>query len=164
MTEKRFRISQGYTDRFCHDWQNNQLLNFRETIELLNEQHETIQRLNQNIDELLSVNVEKELFEENEQLKQAYTQLKHRHSLLHDVCIDAECDRDSYRKDIVSLEEENEQLKKQREELFIRERDTKNDWRELKQENKQLKHSIKCLEADKMELQQYIKRMQGDVE
>lgn len=38
MTEnKRFRISQGYTDRFCHDWQNNQLLNFRETVELLNE-------------------------------------------------------------------------------------------------------------------------------
>ena len=37
MTEKRFRISQGYTDRFCHDWQNNQLLNFRETVDLLNE-------------------------------------------------------------------------------------------------------------------------------
>ena len=32
------------------------------------------------------------------------------------------------------------------------------------EENEQLKHSIKCLEADKMELQQYIKRMQGDVE
>ena len=40
MTAKRFRISQGYTDRFCHDWQNNQLLNFRETVELLNELHE----------------------------------------------------------------------------------------------------------------------------
>ena len=39
-TTKRFRISQGYTDRFCHDWQNNQLLNFRETVELLNELHE----------------------------------------------------------------------------------------------------------------------------
>lgn len=38
MTEnKRFRISQGYTDRVCYDWQNNQLLNFRETVELLNE-------------------------------------------------------------------------------------------------------------------------------
>ena len=37
------------------------------------------------------------------------------------------------------LYKENEQLRKQREELFIRERDTKNDWRELKQENKQLK-------------------------
>ena len=35
---------------------------------------------------------------------------------------------------------------------------------ELAEENEQLKHSIKCLEADKMELQQYIKRMQGDVE
>lgn len=34
----------------------------------------------------------------------------------------------------------------------------------LSDENEQLKYSIKCLEADKMELQQYIKRMQGDVE
>ena len=50
------------------------------------------------------------LYEENERLKQAYAQLKHRHSLLHDVCI-AECDRDSYRKDIASLEKENEQLR-----------------------------------------------------
>ena len=80
-------------------------------MDLLNEQHETIQRLKQNIDELLSVNVEEELLKENEQLKKAYAQLKHRHSLLHDVCIDAECDRDSYRKDIASLEKENEQLK-----------------------------------------------------
>ena len=37
--------------------------------ELLNEQHETIQRLKGNIDELLSVDIEKELLEENEQLK-----------------------------------------------------------------------------------------------
>lgn len=51
-----------------------------------------------------------ELLNENEQLKQAYTQLKHRHSLLHDVCIDAECDRDSYCKDVVSLEKENKRL------------------------------------------------------
>ena len=36
--------------------------------------------------------------------------------------------------------------------------------KEIREENEQLKHSIKCLEADKMELQQYIKRMQGDVE
>ena len=64
---------------------------------LLNEQHETIQRLKQNITELLSVDIEEELLKENEQLKKAYAQLKHRHSLLHDVCIDAECDRDSYR-------------------------------------------------------------------
>ena len=57
------------------------------------------------------VNELNRLNEENEQLKQAYTQLKHRHSLLHDECIDAECDRDRYRKDISSLEKENEQLK-----------------------------------------------------
>lgn len=58
-----------------------------------------------------------ELADENEQLKQAYAQLKHRHaqlkhrhSLLYDVCIDAECDRDSYCKDVVSLEKENKRL------------------------------------------------------
>ena len=79
--------------------------------DLLNMQHETIERLKVNIDELLSVDIEEELLKENEQLKKAYAQLKHRHSLLHDVCIDAECDRDSYRKDIASLEKENEQLK-----------------------------------------------------
>lgn len=42
-----------------------------------------------------------------------------------------------------TLYEENKQLKKDREELFIRERDTKNDWRELKQENEQLKKELK---------------------
>ena len=36
---------------------------------LLNEQHETIQRLQENINELLSVSVEEELLKENEQLK-----------------------------------------------------------------------------------------------
>ena len=36
---------------------------------LLNEQHETIHRLKQNIDELLSVDIEEELLKENEQLK-----------------------------------------------------------------------------------------------
>ena len=55
MTEKRFRISQGYTDRVCYDWQNNQLLNFRETVELLNE-----------------------LLEENEQLKKENYELHKR--------------------------------------------------------------------------------------
>lgn len=36
---------------------------------VLNEQHETIQRLKQNIDELMSVDVEEDLLKENEQLK-----------------------------------------------------------------------------------------------
>ena len=45
-----------------------------------------------------------------------------------------------------NLERENEQLKQQREELFIRERDTKNEWRELKQENEQLKQEIETLQ------------------
>lgn len=44
------------------------------------------------------------------------------------------------------LHEENEKLKKQREELFIRERDTKNRWRELKQENESLKEENKFLQ------------------
>lgn len=52
-----------------------------------------------------------DLNDENEGLKQSYIQLKHRHSLLHDVCVDAECDRDSYHKDVLSLEKENDELK-----------------------------------------------------
>ena len=51
------------------------------------------------------------LKEENKELKRSYTQLRHRHSLLHDVCLDAECERDSLKKDVESLEKENEQLK-----------------------------------------------------
>ena len=45
-------------------------------------------------------------------------------------------------KRVMELEKENEQLKQQREELFIRERDTKNDWRELRNENEQLKQQL----------------------
>ena len=40
-------------------------------VDLLNEQYETIQRLQENITELLSVNVEEELLKENEQLKKS---------------------------------------------------------------------------------------------
>lgn len=57
------------------------------------------------------------LSEENDKLKQSYIQLEHRHSLLHDVCLDAECDRDGYHKDVLSLEKENEQLKFKLEEV-----------------------------------------------
>jgi len=60
-----------------------------------------------------------ELAEENEQLKQEYQKLKHRHSLLHDECIDAECDRDRYHNDVLSLEKENEQLKEQNRQLRL---------------------------------------------
>lgn len=52
-----------------------------------------------------------QLKEENEELKQAYQTLKHRHSLLHDECLEVELDRDILKKDVISLEKENEQLK-----------------------------------------------------
>ena len=52
-----------------------------------------------------------QLYYENEQLKEEFLKLKHRHSLLHDECLDAECERDSLKKDVESLEKENEQLK-----------------------------------------------------
>ena len=58
-----------------------------------------------------------DVLNENEQLKQEYQKLKHRHSLLHDECIDAECDRDRYHNDVLSLEKENEQLKKENQRL-----------------------------------------------
>ena len=54
------------------------------------------------------------------QLKEAYQTLKHRHSLLHDECLEIECDRDSLKKDVISLEKENEQLKQ---ELFESKKD-----------------------------------------
>ena len=47
MTEKRFRISQGYTDRFCHDWKKNKLSNFKQTIDCLNELTEENEQLKQ---------------------------------------------------------------------------------------------------------------------
>lgn len=43
---------------------------------LLNEQHETIEQLKQNITELLSVDIEEELLKENEQLKKQIEELK----------------------------------------------------------------------------------------
>lgn len=94
MTEKRFKADNSAYEIWDND---GFLLSFDQSVDLLNE---------------LSTKCS-QLEKENEELKQAYTQLKHRHSLLYDVCIDAECDRDSYCKDIASLEKENEQLKRQ---------------------------------------------------
>ena len=55
--------------------------------DLLNMQHKTIQRLNQNIEELLSVDIEEELLKENEQLKERNDFLRKQ---LDRVCIDNE--------------------------------------------------------------------------
>lgn len=74
------------------------------------------------------------LIDENEQLKKEYQKLKHRHSLLHDECLDLECERDSLKKDVNSLEEENEQLKQR--------------LNDLKHEIHHLKHEQKCLIKD----------------
>ena len=52
------------------------------------------------------------LKKENELLKQKYLKLEHRHSLLHDECLDLECERDWLKKDVELLEKENEALKK----------------------------------------------------
>jgi len=53
-----------------------------EVVNRLNEQYETIQRLQENITELLSVNIEKELLEENEQLKNENAKMKKELGLL----------------------------------------------------------------------------------
>ena len=58
-----------------------------------------------------------ELQKENEELKQVYDKLRHRHSLLYDMYNDVECERDSLKKDVSSLEKENEQLKKENRQL-----------------------------------------------
>jgi len=82
MTEnKRFRISQGYTDRFCHDWQNNQLLNFRETIKLLNELNDECEFLeieNKSLEDGATKYAElyHKSLKENEQLKEEVKEYK----------------------------------------------------------------------------------------
>ena len=116
MTAKRFTITQDFEEHHRQIRDNGHIImgcflepQAEPIVNLLNELHEENKKLlrkNGAMEEEIEC-----LSEENEQLKQAYSQLKHRHSLLHDVCIDAECDRDSYRKDIASLEKENEQLK-----------------------------------------------------
>jgi len=68
-----------------------------------------------------------ELAEENDVLKQ---QLKTKHIV------------NKQYEELQRLKEENKELKQQREELFIRERDTKNEWRELREENKKLKEEL----------------------
>ena len=68
---------------------------------VLNEQHETIQRLKQNIDELLSVDIEEELLKENEQLK-------------HRLAISEKA------KYVTTLEKENEQLKEKNGQLLAK--------------------------------------------
>ena len=147
MTAKRFTTD--YRDFLKEDMtfikNNDKRMTFQEIVDLLNEQHETIERLKDNIDELLSVDIEEELLKENEQLKSS------------DTITDLETQ-------IMKLKQENEQLKSRCNDYdkALKTLQGLTD-RKLK-ENEQLKHSIKCLEADKMELQQYIKRMQGDVE
>ena len=78
-----------------------QLTNF-EVVDLLNEQHETIQRLKQNITELLSVDIEEELLKENEQLKEK--KKKKRHEDINELSVIA--------MKYIALEKENERLRR----------------------------------------------------
>ena len=67
MTQKRFMLDDAGE---LIDLNNHKFIDYgEECCNLLNEQHETIERLKQNIDELLSVDIEEELLKENEQLK-----------------------------------------------------------------------------------------------
>ena len=73
-------------------------------VDLLNEQHETIGRLKQNIDELSSVDIEEELLKENEQLKTVINRYEKYSNKKNDEL--------NFRQlDILKLKEENEKLK-----------------------------------------------------
>lgn len=126
MTDKRFSIVIDETGMECIsdivDCVDRD--DFEDIVPLLNKLHEENKQLNeknQKLNEevgilqmdLCKTKSYEQLEKDNKRLKQAYSQLRHRHSFLHDECIDAECDRDRYRKDIASLEKENEELKKQ---------------------------------------------------
>lgn len=56
---------------------NGKELSAYDVLEILNEQHETIQRLKQNITELLSVDIEEELLKENKELKEQWKEKRH---------------------------------------------------------------------------------------
>jgi len=133
MTEKRF------IDYFVGDT----LVSIKDTV--------TNKRLNI----LQIVEVANKISDENEQLKQAYQTLKSRHSLLHDECLEIECDKNSLKKDVISLEKENKDLKiqlqntcMQRDEFYTGARENANRVGKLKKENKQLKETIKELELE----------------
>ena len=127
MTKKRFRVEKQIFDGYCitdnhfkgyYAYEKQDLEKLCEILNDLNDLNDENERLQTHLSQLAKSNREgvkkvQSLAKENEQLKQAYTQLEHRHSLLHDECIDAECDRDSYQKDVSSLENENEQLKEE---------------------------------------------------
>lgn len=93
------------------------------------------------------------LWNENEQLKKEYLKLDHRHGLLHDECLDVECERDSLKKDVEYLEKENEQLKQENKQLTKEFNSCSHNWalmydeaknkvEELSKENKELKAKV----------------------
>ena len=103
MTDKRFRVNTEDIGHIYIDNPNGEHMSWIEVEETLNELASDCSRLEK----------------ENEELKQEYNKLMHRHSLLHDVCIEAECDRDRYHKDVLSLEKENEKLKQKNDNLTL---------------------------------------------
>ena len=78
-----------------------------------------------------------ELHEENDELKQ---RLQTRHIV------------NKQYEELQQLKKENERLRKDREDLFYRERDTKNEWRELHIENKIFRKFIELNDFDPDEI------------
>jgi len=78
------------TERFKWDtidgdvifYEEDAVMDYDDVVDLLNEQHETIQRLKDNIDELLSVRIEEDLLKENEQLKSEIEELENENEIL----------------------------------------------------------------------------------
>ena len=160
---KNKRFSMTETELIFMVLDNGNALSRKEIIDTLNDLNDENEHLkeimgimpNDNVNDIVNVlnlqeRVKRKLQKENEQLKKEYQKLKYRHSLLHDVCVDAECDRDSYQKDVSSLEKENEQLKiKNRglqSELEIQKADiyhANKICNELFDENKELKEILK---------------------
>ena len=84
-----------------------------------------------------------EINEENEELKQAYVKLKHYHSNLHDECIELEWDKDRYYKDVLTLEQENEELKKENKAFEHHLSELQGENEILTKENETLKNNLK---------------------
>lgn len=101
MTEKRLIVRDG--DYAWVDTVTDTVIEVEDAFDLVNTLHEENKELKKQ---------REEVFIRERNTKNELRELKHKHSLLHDECLDAECDRDSYQKDVSLLEKENEDLKK----------------------------------------------------
>lgn len=160
MTVKRFTLVE-YLPNVIRIEDNHQKLNSHKIVDLLNELHEEKESLKIENDFLR--NKLSSYKSANKVLKKRLGELKYV-DRLQEENEQLKKEAEEYNEDAMSYQTLYEQQLEKYEGLLSECKHQQEQKMKFYNEIEQLKHSIKCLEADKMELQQYIKRMQGDVE